>query len=141
MSAIKQSLTGLLAASLPIFAIGDTGLENNSPPVSGLCFNVSRIHNTEVLDNQHILFEIAGGEKYLNTLPQRCGGLNTTSALSYRESIHKLCDLDIVTALESIGGEYTAGPSCGLGPFSPISDEELNTLRQQINAEQTAKAG
>ncbi|MEJ2760591.1 MAG: hypothetical protein P8126_03375, partial [Gammaproteobacteria bacterium] len=40
-----------------------------------------------------------------------------SGTIMYRTSLSQLCDLDIITVLDSVGGEYRPGASCGMGHF------------------------
>ncbi len=79
------------------------------------CVSISRIQNSTVIDDQHILFEFSGAKAYLNTLPYKCPRLGFTKAFSYVTSQNQLCDLDIITVFD--GGANMSGASCGLGKF------------------------
>lgn len=97
------------------------------------CIPINRIDSIKVLDKQHILFEMQGKENYLNTLPNRCASLSRTKPIMYKTSISQLCSLDIITVLESYGGGYYPGASCGLGTFTPMTDDEVKTFRESLD--------
>lgn len=98
------------------------------------CVRLASIRNMDVLDDYHIAFEMTGNKYYLNVLPHRCGGLGRSDTIMYRTSLNELCDLDIITALDNIGGGFMQGPSCGLGRFIPIDAEELKAFKEDIKA-------
>jgi len=79
------------------------------------CISVSRIHSSNVIDDNNILFIMKGGKAYLNKLPHRCPGLGFQDAFGYKVHNNQLCKVDIITVFSSAGG--IQGPSCGLGKF------------------------
>lgn len=72
---------------------------------------------SDVRSDRVIDFTVAG-RTYRNTLPQGCPGLGFERGFAYRLLQPRLCDVDIITVLQSPG--LSAGPSCGLGKFQPI---------------------
>jgi len=99
------------------------------------CIDTRRISTTKVVDAQTILFHMRGGVIYRNTLPIKCSALAREKRFSYRTSISRLCDVDVVTVLTNMGGGLSSGPSCGLGKFYPITKEEAKALRLGPDAE------
>ncbi|QQD19158.1 hypothetical protein I6N98_04695 [Spongiibacter nanhainus] len=92
------------------------------------CVAINRIDQLKVVDRENVLFYMRGKEVYLNQLPHPCPGLSRHKTLMYRTSLNQLCDVDVITVLEDIGGGFMPGASCGLGAFTPISAEEAETL-------------
>jgi len=78
------------------------------------CISPSRIKQTKVLDDSHILFEMRGGRVYLNTLESKCSRLGFERAITYTVRGNRLCNVDIVYVLDPTFGN---GPSCSLGKF------------------------
>lgn len=93
------------------------------------CVSLARIDRTDVVDDRSILFYMKGNDIYLNRLPHRCPGLKWEKAFMYRTSQSQLCDLDIITVLDSMGFGYRPGVSCGLGMFFPISEETAKQIK------------
>jgi len=86
------------------------------------CLSLTRIRQSVVLDDQHILFNMRGGDVYLSKLPYRCSRLGFQEAFSYSTSLTKLCNTDIITVISrSDGGPLT---SCGLGIFQKLEEKE-----------------
>ncbi|WP_138379671.1 hypothetical protein [Luteithermobacter gelatinilyticus] len=79
------------------------------------CVTLTQIDSTKVLDDQHILFEMKGRKYYLNKLPHKCSRLGFEKSFTYRLSINRLCNVDIITVIDTTSG--IVGPSCGLGKF------------------------
>lgn len=85
------------------------------------CLHLERIDTTKILDRQHILFRMRGGQLYINTLPHACPGLTRDRALSYSLSMPELCDLDIVSVIDT--GLHQEVGSCGLGKFEEVKEK------------------
>jgi hypothetical protein len=71
---------------------------------------------------------------YLNTLPNGCPGMQRDDAYMFRTSLNQLCDLDIITILNPAGFGFLPGPSCGLGMFEPVTQEQVDALKLKIDA-------
>lgn len=93
------------------------------------CLQLSRVESTEVLNNRQILFSTIGRHHYLNTLPYPCPGLRRGATLLFRTSIDLVCDVDVVTVLNTMGWGMQPGASCGLGKFEPLDEAEVEQLR------------
>jgi hypothetical protein len=68
---------------------------------------------------------------YLNTLPHGCPGMHPYDTYMFSTSLSQLCNLDIITILNLAGFGYLRGPSCGLGMFEPVTQEEVDALRHE----------
>ena len=99
------------------------------------CIDTRRISRTEIVDAENILFYMRGGAIYRNTLSHKCTALAREKRFSYKTSMSRLCDVDVITVLYSMGSGLTSGPSCGLGKFYPVSKEEAEALRQGPDAD------
>jgi len=93
------------------------------------CIDTRRISSTDVVDAHNILFYMRGGVIYRNTLPHKCTALARENRFSYRTTISRLCDIDMITVLYDFGSGLSQGPSCGLGRFYPISKDEAQALK------------
>ncbi|TXS91942.1 hypothetical protein FV139_14545 [Parahaliea maris] len=94
------------------------------------CVPLQRIDRTEVIDEQTVLFFMRGSEVYANRLPNRCPGLRRNKTIMYKTSLSQLCNLDVITVLDQMGGGLQRGASCGLGDFVPISEATVELLRE-----------
>lgn len=83
------------------------------------CIRLSQIASTRVLDSSTIEFQMRGGKTYINILPHRCVGLRPGQPFMYRTSLNVLCDLDLITVLDTGGFGFRPMGSCGLGRFRP----------------------
>ena len=128
----------LFAVASCVFAIGTAcadeilidGPDESHP--SEKCVSVSRIDTTRVLDDRNVLFFMRGGKIYRNFLPRRCPGLSRRDAFSYRTSSSRLCDVDTITLLQLAGSGFIPGPSCGLGKFYPVTEQEAEALEGEV---------
>lgn len=107
-----------------------TGQVDQSVP----CINKTRIQNVDIVDNKNIVFQTGINDYYLNTLPYACNGLKLNDSFMFRTSLNELCTVDVITVLDDIGPEFQTGPSCGLGRFEPVSEEEIKTLKNNLKA-------
>ena len=96
------------------------------------CIPVSRVADTDVLDDQNILFRMRGRELYRNFLPRRCPGLRNRDAFSYESRTGSLCRGDLVEVLEIGGIGPRVGTPCQLGGFYPVTAEEAEALKAEI---------
>lgn len=122
LSVVFAGLLGL-PASLAVHA-QDEAFDRT--PVD--CIQLNRLMRTEVLDERTIVFHQRGGRAYRNYMPRDCPGLERERRFAYRVSAGRLCSTDTVTVLER-GGGVSAGFTCRLGDFHPITAEELEELR------------
>ena len=89
------------------------------------CVPIAQIRETRVLDDRTVDFVLRGGDRLRNTLPVSCPGLRFEDGISYSTSLSRLCDVDIITALNRTGGGLRRGASCGLGEFQPVAKVAL----------------
>ena len=130
--AMAVAMTALGLAAAP--ALAEDKKMNDSldlaagPPEQ--CLSLIRIDRSEVVDDRNILFHMQDGDIYRNQLPYRCPGLSLHDTFMYRTSLNQLCNLDIITVMDSIGFGLSPGASCGLGHFYPITEEQAEKLRE-----------
>jgi hypothetical protein len=86
------------------------------------CLSLARVEHVEVVDEQHLLFRVAGRESYLNTLPRPCRALNHQLGVSIDSRTARLCDIDWVRVLRASARPLgiARGPACGLGKFERV---------------------
>lgn len=94
------------------------------------CVDVRSIDRTDVVDDYNILFYMRNGDIYVNHLPRRCPGLRRERTFSYRTTMSRLCNVDLITVLDRMGSGFQPGVSCGLGLFYPITSEEAQALKE-----------
>ncbi|MBT8445775.1 MAG: hypothetical protein HKO62_12755 [Gammaproteobacteria bacterium] len=123
----RRPVRVLLVLAAAATAVISEAAEQSDEPVR--CVSLSRVQSLDILSNKQIVFELSGGEYYVNNLPYPCPGLRRSSTLMYRTSIGRLCNVDVVTLLESVGGGLMPGASCGLGMFEPTDKKDVEALR------------
>ena len=96
-----------------------------------LCVGLTQIDGIDIIDKQNIVFRMNNGGYYLNRLPNSCSTLYRDKAIMYKTSLSELCNVDIITVLDSIGGGYEPAGACGLGKFKPISKAEYDAMRHK----------
>ncbi len=109
----------------------DDGIKN--------CIRTTQIRNTRVVDDLNILFYMRGRTIYHVRLPRRCPGLRREARFSYRSISGNLCHLDSITVLYSGATGLDPGPSCQLGYFQEVTEEDavgiIEGLQQPVEAE------
>lgn len=124
-------------SGLPIAAVAeDDAPDDILEEAAEECIDTRRVQRTDIIDNQNILFYMRGGEIYRNYLPNRCSSLRRGTTFSYRTTISRLCDIDVITVLYSQGSGLSRGASCGLGKFHPITEDEVQALKGEQEIEQ-----
>lgn len=120
---IAMAAAGYIFAGGLAWADGDLpeGLEGyKATGEMETCVSTTRISNTNVIDDDTILFKMRGKKVYLNRLSHSCHGLRMAGGFSYRISTTQLCKGEIITVLQPIGG----GASCALGKFELLDKVE-----------------
>lgn len=126
-----------MIARLPLVLLAPFGLmltaadteRSNIPParVTGepvSCIRLTQFSDTRVRDDHTIDFLRNSRQGWRNAMPQRCSGLRSANAFTYRVSTGELCSVDVITVLDNVGGGLQRGGSCGLGQFVPIELEK-----------------
>jgi hypothetical protein len=128
----------ILAAALsPLSVAADEAADQRNDAAGGAfpeqpvnCLSLARLRETDILDDQTVLFYMRGQDVYVNRLPRRCPGLKSAGAFSYRTSLTELCNTDVITVIRTFGSTLSPGPSCGLGLFQPITREAIAALKE-----------
>jgi len=81
------------------------------------CVNPSRLGESQILDDTHILFRLSPKKAYLNTLPRKCQSLKFYQAITYTVRGGQLCASDMFQVLDQ---NLRPGMSCSLGKFEKI---------------------
>jgi hypothetical protein len=103
--------------------VSDAGFDRT--PID--CISVNRIRQTEVIDDQTVLFEMNGDVYLSNILERDCPGLDREKRFIH-ETHGRLCDIDTITVLEQWGSSFRDGFTCRLGKFHPITEIEAEEL-------------
>lgn len=99
------------------------------------CLVTRNIRTHRVLDAQHLLFEMRGGELYLVQFPRRCFGLRRGDPISYRTSSGRLCKLDDIRPLEYRGRGLEAGVPCYIPGFQQVTADQVEYLKEALKAQ------
>ena len=63
----------------------------NIPAGNGVCLPVNGITRTEVVDDSTILFHMAGGKVWINSLIFPCAGLKFEGSFAYTAEVKEVC--------------------------------------------------
>jgi hypothetical protein len=88
------------------------------------CVQITQLGDSRIRDDWTIDFIRSGNRVWRNTLPQRCPGLKSDDAFTYKTSLSQLCSTDIIYVLQRTGGSLQRGAGCGLGKFVPVELEK-----------------
>ena len=140
---MHTSLRAIAGLSALLAAAGASGQDGDEQPFDRTpqdCIIVSRIDQTDALDDQTIIFRMRGRTVYRNTLPNKCPGLQRENRIAYQSNTSRLCNIDTITVLEDFGVGFRPGFTCRLGPFVPLSEAEVEDidLRKKGEAGQRA---
>lgn len=94
------------------------------------CIRLDMVSRTEIIDPRTIVFHMRGRDIYRNRLPGRCPGLRPGESLMYRSTSSQLCKMDSVSVVHTWGGGLSPGISCRLGTFIPISEKDVDALKE-----------
>jgi hypothetical protein len=92
------------------------------------CLGLIRIEDSKILDSRHMLFTMTDKGMYLNTLPKKCGSMGPGDTYTFRTSINRLCQGDVITMLHPGGRDFIPGASCALGMFEPVTQAQVDAL-------------
>lgn len=81
------------------------------------CVSPSRLRESQILDDTHILFRVSTNKAYLNTLPRQCRALRRDDAISYTVRGGQLCANDMFQVLDM---NLNPGASCSFGKFEKV---------------------
>lgn len=116
------------------------------------CISLRAVKRHEILDSQHIVFEMRGQRYFLNTTRQPCHAMRRNRLVSFTASGARLCSLDPVKVLERsvpvdpifvMNAEEAAGfrvvGTCALGSFEAISKDQFEALRDSLQSSKKNK--
>lgn len=81
------------------------------------CVNPSRLNESRVLDEGHILFRVSPKTAYLNTLPRQCRSLKFYQAIAYTVRGSQICANDFFRVIDRM---MVPGASCSFGEFEKV---------------------
>jgi hypothetical protein len=102
------------------------------------CIAVRSIRDSEVLDDQHVVFQVSGKNYYLVQFKHTCHRLRRGSSIAYEPRGSQLCRLDTVHAIDDLryGG---TGPPCSIPGFYEVTKEQVALLKETLKAEKQAE--
>ncbi len=105
------------------------------------CVRTSRIREIDVIDDQHVAFQVSRSEYYLVQFEHRCPGLRRGKPVIYEPSGgNRLCVLDGIRATYDNGlGGVTPGMRCAISGFESVTKEQLVLLKDALKAERRKK--
>ena len=134
-------LLAVLSIVLPMAPVAgqEDPEEKNIDRESRACISVRQIRNTDVIDDQNILFFMRGGTVYLNMLPRRCTMLRREKRFMYETRTGGLCRREHIRILtqDIVGGgsfgsgigNLMGGVMCSLGAFYELSEEDVEAFK------------
>ena len=106
--------------------------ESANPQSSKRCVPLAQIDGITIIDDKNIVFRTPGNKQFLNRLPHSCPNLDKRKAIMYKTPLNQLCNMDIITVLDPVGGGFISMGACGLGDFQPISEAEFKDLKESM---------
>jgi hypothetical protein len=101
------------------------------------CIFTREIRNTEILDEQHLVFQLSGKRFYLVQFQYTCPGLRRGASIVYESRDARLCRLDQIRAFEP--GPAIPNPPCTLPGFMPVEKEQVAQLRESLKSKRKAE--
>ena len=102
---------------------------------SSRCLSTGKYRRVEIMNHQILVFHGRGEEKWLNILPNRCMGLQPDTILSIEKRGMRLCARDQFRASRVFRPDVPSIP-CTLGEFHPTRSENVNAIRDALEAGQ-----
>lgn len=126
---MKMRIALLTAAALSLGSCGEKTHPAERAPVSPAarvvgeptnCIPRSQFRETRIRDDSTIDFMRTSTTGWRNTLSNRCPGLRSANAFTFRSTGSQVCSVDVIHVLQNTGGRPSRGAGCGLGQFVPI---------------------
>ncbi len=97
------------------------------------CIPFATINHVEPLNDRYIVFHSSRNKLWLVQLKIRCPGMTASSLLSFEKDEHRLCEWDSVrTVDDNLMSGPRFGPKCNLPKFEPVSQDQVNMLKEHI---------
>lgn len=93
------------------------------------CIRVSRIFESQVIDEQTVILDMRGGPDLKMALAGKCHGLRHYRGFSYSSSIDHLCARTDV--IRVIRGSRGRGSTCAIASFTPLTADESAALKAE----------
>lgn len=96
------------------------------------CIATRRIRSSNVLNDQHVAFQVSATKYYLVQFRNHCPMLERNATISYETRSGRLCALDTIRGLIGLGSTARFGPPCQIPGFQEITRDQLVALSQQL---------
>jgi len=103
------------------------------------CLRSELIERTEPLSDRYIVFHLRGNQIWIAQLRNRCPQMNYDSKLVFVKNNPRICEWDSVRVVLDSGmvgtddlADYRLGPPCNLPKFEPITQDQVNLLKQSL---------
>jgi hypothetical protein len=97
--------------------------------VAQACVDHPTLRRTRIINDRNIAFFMRNGKIYLNQLPRQCPSLRRTSLVNYAIENQEVCSGSLFQVMWEAGtGNFVPSFVCQLGPFVPVTAEQLEDL-------------
>ena len=118
----------LLTAGAPAQE-GDDEEDDGEAAVAQACLDHPTIRRTRIINDRNIAFFMRNGKIHLNQLPRQCPSLRRTSLVNYAIENRSVCEGSLFQVMwEASTGNFVPSFVCRLGPFVPVTAEQLEDL-------------
>lgn len=97
------------------------------------CIRTFDYDSVDILDAERLVFKGRGGKRWLNQLRMKCPGLRRRDPLSFEIRSNRLCEFDSFRSID-VTGYGGASPKCSLGRFEPITEDQVQMLKDALRA-------
>jgi len=99
------------------------------------CLSARRIRGVEVIDDQHVLFDLGRDEHYLVQFKHRCPMLRKGRPVIYEPTGNRLCEQDALRGVLEQGlGDLQPGPRCNIPDFQSLTKEQVVQLKEALRS-------
>ena len=137
-TALPAVLAFLLTAGAPA-QDGAKEEDGGEAEVAQACLDHPTIRRTRIINDRNIAFFMRDGTIYNNQLPRQCPSLRRRSIVNYAIENRRLCDGSLFQVMwEASTGNFVPSFVCRLGPFVPVTAEQLEDLEILTTEERRA---
>jgi hypothetical protein len=127
-----SSVAVVLALLLTAGSSAQDGAEEDDGGGVGIaqaCLDHPTLRRTRIINDRNIAFFMRNGKIYLNQLPRQCPSLRRTSLVNYAIENRSVCEGSLFQVMwEASTGNFVPSFVCRLGPFVPVTAEQLEDL-------------
>jgi hypothetical protein len=103
------------------------------------CLRSTDYRRVQILDRQRLVFHGRGSKRWLNQLRMPCPGLRRNDTLAFEAHSTRLCQHDGFRSIDPTGYGGPRSGICSLGPFEPVTEEQVQMLEDALRAEREAR--